>query len=86
MYKKIIIILLLVLLGCTAFAFAKECSDCPRGAGCSIYFGGCNECSCSAWCENDRWYADYSNCMCNAVYCSPAPIEIPNPYENKDKK
>jgi hypothetical protein len=61
----------------------KQCSDCPADNPCGYSeYDGCNTCSGSTWCENDKWYSDGLG-SCTAVYCSKQ-YEIENPF--KDEK
>jgi hypothetical protein len=64
-------------------ASAELCIQCPASAPCSYTRpagDGCNTCSGSTWCENDRWFTT-GMVGCTVANCVRA-YEIVNPYSN----
>jgi hypothetical protein len=91
--KKLLFIIILswFIFGIVMFAVGEEktslgekykCSECTPEKQCSYTFpsgDGCNMCSGSTWCKDDKWYTS-GYFMCTLASCRK-DFEIPNPFK-----
>jgi hypothetical protein len=82
----IMILAIIILLKVNAWPADISCSDCTKDNPCA-YFSpagdGCNTCSSSTWCENEKWFTDGIG-SCTLKLCTQK-FEIENPFKEKGK-
>lgn len=81
-----IILFIALILAAPNGVYAEECKDCPIDKPCSYSHpagDGCNTCTGTTWCLNDKWYTDGLG-WCTAMYCAKT-YEISNPFELPNK-